>query len=431
MSNRELATIIIVSVAIIAAMFSSSVRSSLASVLKSFLSPKILVPLLVYAAGLAGFVWLAARLGLWTGDLLSSTLFWFVLSGSAWFIHVSEAAEDPDYFSKRLRDTVTVAAFFEFFINFESFSLVWELVLQAGFLVLGGLRAVAGTKDEYRQVRRAVDGLLSLIVLVIAIYTVKVIVDTWSMIDVSLLVQSMLLPIWLTAVSVPFIFVIALYSGYELLLVKASILNERHRPNLKVIAGLTVGLRFKLLDINGFGGNVLREAVRSGSFGAARREISRFKHDRQIDHEDRAAARQRLVDFAGQDGVDERGRRLDRREFAETKEALQWLATCHTGWYRQKGKYRADLMEVLQDFMHQGLPPGHGIVMRVRPDGQAWYAYRRTVSGWVFGIGARDKPPDQWFFDGEPEPRHLPSHRAGWTDLMSATRTEWLSEGPI
>jgi hypothetical protein len=85
------------------------------------------------------------------------------------------------------------------------------------------------------------------------------------------------------------------------------------------------------------------------------------------------------------------------------------------GWYRNRGgRYRADLLELLGDFTSQGLPEDHGITLHVAKNGKSWWAWRRTVTGWCFAIGAVGPPPDQWEFDG-PEPPHgsLGKIRAG------------------
>jgi len=43
-----------------------------------------------------------------------------------------------------------------------------------------------------------------------------------------------------------------------------------------------------------------------------------------------ALKRWRRARYAGQRGTDVDGRRIDRREFAETKAALRWLSTCQS-----------------------------------------------------------------------------------------------------
>jgi hypothetical protein len=86
------------------------------------------------------------------------------------------------------------------------------------------------------------------------------------------------------------------------------------------------------------------------------------------------------------------------------------------GWYRREpvGRYKRDVADVISVFAH-GLPDEHGIVMKVRSDGQAWYAWRRTVTGWVLGVGAKGPPPNQWFYEGPEPPKSYPASGEGWS----------------
>jgi hypothetical protein len=123
-----------------------------------------------------------------------------------------------------------------------------------------------------------------------------------------------------------------------------------------------------------------------------------------------------LVRYAGAQGTDSEGRQLDRREFAETRAALEWLSTCQMGWYYRppEGRYKDDLLKIFQPGHTHGLPDEHGIHLSVRRDGQAWYAWRRTISGWVFAVGSDGPPPDQRYYDGPEPPGGYPGSRAGW-----------------
>jgi hypothetical protein len=156
--------------------------------------------------------------------------------------------------------------------------------------------------------------------------------------------------------------------------------------------------------------------------------VQQFKAERADDEAARAVGRRRLVDNAGVKGVDAEGLQLDRREFAATKKALNWLAECHGGWYQREDRpnaYRSDLLTVVADFSMQGLPAEHGIVMRVRKDGQAWYAYRRTPSGYIFGIGAVGTPLAEWYHAGFEPPTGYPGSARGW---VNERPQEWKAE---
>lgn len=125
---------------------------------------------------------------------------------------------------------------------------------------------------------------------------------------------------------------------------------------------------------------------------------------------------EREARWAGSEETDEDGRRRDRREFLSTRLALRNLATSQMGWYRQENRYRQDLLEKLGPrFTKDGLPHNHGIVLHVSADGQEWWAYRRTVTGWCFGIGASGPPPHQVLYEGAEPPQGGPT-TDGWAD---------------
>ena len=86
------------------------------------------------------------------------------------------------------------------------------------------------------------------------------------------------------------------------------------------------------------------------------------------------------------------------------------------GWHRNRGgRYRDDLLKMIgDDFTRQGLPKESGIALRVSSDGQAWYAWRRTVTGWCFAIGAAGPPPEQWEYDGPEPPHGFPGRDRTW-----------------
>jgi len=128
-----------------------------------------------------------------------------------------------------------------------------------------------------------------------------------------------------------------------------------------------------------------------------------------------AAEREALRFFAGSQGTDLDGRRLDRREFEETRNSLSWLAAAQMGWYRNQGRYQGDLLGVFGDQLTgMGLPEDNGVTLQVSKEGDAWYSWRRTIAGWCFAIGATGPPPDRWEYDGPHPPTGFPGRDPAW-----------------
>jgi hypothetical protein len=91
------------------------------------------------------------------------------------------------------------------------------------------------------------------------------------------------------------------------------------------------------------------------------------------------------------------------------------------GHHHNLGLYRDDLLPILlvgDTFSRYGLPADPGVVMHVDSQGARWWAWRRTITGWVFGVGANSVPPDQWTYDGPEPPTGPPGEGGGWRHFM-------------
>jgi hypothetical protein len=434
MNNREIVTLIYIGLFVLFAVSVRGARSALLQMLKLLVTSKVGLTLAIFLTYTATVVWMMSRLGFWDASLVGSTVLWMLLVGFAWFINLSEAGKDPRFMRRYILEAVGLGAILEVYINLEVLSILLEFVMQGFLIFVAMLNVVAKQDKQYKSVARLTSGILIAAGIGVFVYATVELVRDRPHLDYPNILDQFLLPIWLTFAAVPCIYLLALYAGYESLFLHMRFWNDNRRPNWRALAGAVVGLRGSLTDIGGFRGMAAKQAAQTSSFSTARQAVQTFKRERAADQAARAAARQRLIDNAGVQGIDADGLQLDRREFAATKSALRWLATCHMGWYQRDdrpNKYRADLLNVLGNFASEGLPDPHGIVMKVRKDGQTWCAYRITPSGHVFGIGASEGPPSQWFYDGENPPSGYPSERGGWTSFMEADRPEWREEPAI
>lgn len=139
----------------------------------------------------------------------------------------------------------------------------------------------------------------------------------------------------------------------------------------------------------------------------------------------------------GSRAIDADGRVLDQREFRETRKALHWLSTCHSGWYQNRvGVFPPELFAKIEGDLNgkHGLPVNHGVHVWVAKDGQSWFAWRRTPSGFVLGIGAnvalpngtlRHGGPIEWRWEDWDAPDGPPGVDPGWGDDPFAMSSNW------
>lgn len=132
---------------------------------------------------------------------------------------------------------------------------------------------------------------------------------------------------------------------------------------------------------------------------------------------------ERQAENAGSQAVDENGRRVDDREFSETRDMLRLLATAAMGWHRRQGRFRSDVVGGLytaDDFTKGKLPANHGTQELVGVSGQEVVYWRETISGWVLGIAATwmdGRYFEERFYAGPTPPSGLPSEApAEWSE---------------
>ncbi len=416
MTNRELASAILLARLMAFGLTRADVRKSFGGVVRAFLNWRIQAPLVVYAIYIALCIWIARGLGLWNASHLKDTILWFLLAGIPLLFNVNQAGKNARFFRDTARSTVELGVFFSFFVNLVSLSLVGELILQILLAVLVGTRSVAASDRQYEMVKRLVDILLLIIAVTLSVYTARSLYNQRESTDFDGVVQSLLMTIWLPLVSLIFLFCFALFVTYELAFIRMDLGGRNPRPStLRDKLALIAVLKTNIRDVHAFTGGWGGQVKAASTFRGALNEVRAFRANRRNREAQERKADDELRRFSGVSGADEDGRQLDRREFAATRNALRWVATCQMGHYRSRnGSYRPDLMVVLQDLTSYELPEDHSIELAVRDDGQAWYAWRRTVSGWVFAIGASAEPQDQWFYDGPDPPAGFPSADAGW-----------------
>jgi hypothetical protein len=415
LDNREWAALIWLAAALLLILSRRRFRSGLGNVLRNAF-PLVRLPLAAMLAYVALEVWIGYRLSLWNGHLLKGTIIWVLASGLAMFFNCLEKTSGQRFFRRSIVGAIGATAFVEFFMNLQVFGLPWELLIQPVLAILTLLPLVAARNEQHQAIKKEIDLLLEVIGFSLLGITVRTLYATWEKIDKPMLVLEFALPIWLTVLFLPCAYCFALYLNYDAAFRGINYAAPGWKGRLCAKLALVTKLHFKTRDIGAFAGMWSERIASAPDFVAARQVVNDFYKARREAAQAIINERERAQRYAGSQGVDEYDRRLDRREFKETTAALHFLSTRQMGWYgNHGGHYHADLLDSFRnDFTRQGLPAESGITMKVARDGQAWYAWRRTVSGWCFAIGANGPPPDQWEYDGPEPPHDVPGKDPCW-----------------
>ncbi len=388
-------------------------------VLKAAARPWVSVPLVAYLTWIAGWILLAERFGFWKPSLLKTSILWLLLSGLALIFGLTDAIGKPGFFRRALVRSFGVAAFVEFLAALESFPLWVEVPAQMLAFLSAGVQAFAEKDPERTPARKVAAGYLVSYGMAAVAWSAVHIARNWRSLDRGLLGLDLTLPVWLTAVALLFVYGFAIVAAHDSAFRRMRVFRPEG-PLWRQRLATVLRANGRLGTLRFLTGSGSRDVARAEDFRGAWREIGELQREARRKTLEREAAARRLEANAGLEGDDASGRRLDQREFAATQAALRWLGVCHMGHYRSgQGKYRADLLPLVESsFTRDGLPKEHGVMMHVRPDGQAWYATRQTVTGWWFAIGASGPPPDEWLFDGPEPPAGSPSNTS-WDQFLS------------
>ena len=418
LDNRELASLILLSAAALWILSQPKLRESTGGVFKVIFQPLIIIPLLAMLSWIGLELWAGGRLGLWNVALVKATVLWTLGSAGVLFFNCTKAASAPHFFRGTLSGTLGVAVFIEFFMNLYVMSLPAELALQVVIVVLGLLAAVGALKPEHRPAKIFCEVLLAVIGFALFAYTARQTYLGWHEIDGRGLLLEFALPLWLTGGLLPFLYVLSFYIVYDSAFRGINWATSELWPRWRARLALLSTLHFKTYAVQKFTWNWAKRVTEAPTVRAARGVVADFVEELRRAAQARRDEEERIRRYAGSNETDDQGRRLDRREFKETASALCSLTLYQMGWHRNHGgRYREDLLAMFgNDFTSDGLPKESGITLKVSRDGQSWYAWRRTVTGWCFAIGAAGPPPDQWEYDGPEPPQRFPGEDSAWGD---------------
>jgi hypothetical protein len=419
-NNREWSLLIWFGAIAVAMVIITGSRRAMRPVLAAFANRHILTALtllVVYTLAVVGGLVLVNA---WDAKLITPTIVWFLTVALVSLFRLNRAMTERHYFRKLALGTIAAPVAVQFVLDMYPFDLPTEIGLQAAFLALGILHAVGAIKPEHHHAHQFFIAVITILVLVVVLRSALEITAQWSRIDFLMEARKFAHPIAMTAAFLPFMYAFTLYAAYESAASRMRATVPAGTSMVKPTLALALRTGFSVRKLSGVAPRTRMNMARATTVAEAVTLLDEGQAAETARQQKVADKQQRLIDNAGLQGVDQDGKRLDQREFEETKAALSYLHLCLAGHYRNSGRYRDDILVILgaETFAKKGLPEGAVITMHVTEDGQQWWAWRRTASGWVFAIGAKEAPNDRWEYDGPDVPTGGPGDYPAWRHFM-------------
>ncbi len=165
------------------------------------------------------------------------------------FNAVSKNIED-NYFRNIVIDNLKFLVLVEFFVGTFTFNLVVEFIMQPVLIFFILLEVVAGTKDQYKEVKKLMNWVVTISGFIILGFTINIAITSYFKFGNADNIVSFFIPIIFSLMYLPVAYGFAVYSKYEILFIRMSFKEPKdkktiYKHRLKVISAC----RFSYKDI--------------------------------------------------------------------------------------------------------------------------------------------------------------------------------------
>lgn len=247
LSTRELALIIWLVVAVIAALTNGKIRKSLFKLVHAFVQKKILIVVFSALLYTVAVVYILSKVRIWNPNLIKDTVVWFLGTAFILALNTNKGVTDSTFFRTIIKENLALVVALEFFLNYFTFALWIELPILPMLALLGGLSAVAESEPSQQQVKRIIDAVLSMFGIVLVAFMIWRIAGNYRELATMDNLRSLLLPPLLTITYLPFVYLFALLMAYENLFLRIDfLLRDNDALAKKAKHGIVTGCHISL-----------------------------------------------------------------------------------------------------------------------------------------------------------------------------------------
>lgn len=214
-SSREIAGIIWLCVLLLFVLPNASVRQAFGSFLKACCQRQIVVITLLVLIYITLEILLLRSLELWSTTNIKDTLIWILCSGFALIVQFVPGYENGKAsFYTVVKNLIGIPILLEFFMNYYTFNIWIELILLPMASFLGAALALSKTRPELETAGKVSSRIIGSLGLLLFLYTIYKAARDGDLLSAKNGLQ-FFLPVTLTLLYLPFLYLIVLYTLYE------------------------------------------------------------------------------------------------------------------------------------------------------------------------------------------------------------------------
>lgn len=247
LSSRELAAVIWGTILLIYVITKKETRSSFYNVIKIFFGKKLRVIWIVYFLYVLGITFLFSLLSFWKIIFMKDVIFWVMFYGLIYYMNAVSKEADETYIKNIIRDNFKLIIIFEFVISTFTFNIFIELLIMPIFTIISIMSFISEWDIKYQNVHKLVNYIAILLGFVFVYKTLEIGINEYKYLNALDTLISFLIPIIYLFLTLPLIYIINLYSKYDLLFLKMSFkegedkkINKRRRFRVLKICNISI-----------------------------------------------------------------------------------------------------------------------------------------------------------------------------------------------
>jgi len=254
-STRELALIIWTVIIIIFILIKVKFGKSLTRLIRSFFASKLSIAYLIMLFYSICILYLLKFFGLWDFTLIKDSILWFITFAIVTFFKIDKASNN-NFFIEILNETFKLTLFLEFISNLYTFNFWIEFLIFPFILIISLLKSFSEIDSKNETTTKFLSNIISIIGLTyFALSIYKSFQDYHNFFSVHNM-NSLILPLILSTLSIPLFYSLALYNNYEQLFLRLPIMNSDPKVQKKLKFQIFYKAKFNLIKVN-----ILREKL--------------------------------------------------------------------------------------------------------------------------------------------------------------------------
>ncbi len=249
-STREMATMIWVLILLPFILNKKENRKALLNVIRAF-KLKLIISILVLIGYVTCIILILYKCKFWDSSMIKDTIFWIIFTGIGISFKYDSKLSIREFFYESFKDNIRIMLIFEFLFSTYTFSILIELLLLPLSTFIIGIKTISERDEKLKPVNKLMMSVEVLLGLVITIFTLKNIVNNIDTITSVINLKNFILPIILGVSLLPYIYLFAVYMGYETLFFRLYIGSEKSKYIIKKAKMvLLVNCKLNLFKIN-------------------------------------------------------------------------------------------------------------------------------------------------------------------------------------